>query len=346
MNIDSQAVLQILRKNYCYSGSSVNTLKDSFNLTFNVDDTLFVKVSKIGQLQAEEEYAARVALVRMMGQEGIPVSELIKTEQNQDYVKIGEEYLFEVHRWISNMEAYSSRTNQLEQVATAMAQYHKYLDSLDNSEIRTIKELHSAFRGITEKGEKPFLEELAEYETRLNEVSPRLKSHLLRTIPLLKDAYLTTPDKSDIDLGIIHADLHDLQMMFDTKTGDLKSLIDWESACYDTRVIDMGYTIERLSMDSKRLYVDLDSQLQNFPHNFKKMDIFFEKYDKVRTLTPVHLQEIANQLVLRYLNSNARLLRKVFYSDSSVNYDKILFGLRILSPERLDDFREYFDCKI
>src|SRR3989344_5637317 len=130
-----QLVIQTLKDKYDYCGDDIKSLGKSLNFTFNVDDTYFVKVTKIGELQSEDLYAAKVALVNIMCRNGLQVSNLIQTKECKNYIKIGTSYALEVHSWIPNVEIYTGRPGQLEQAAKAMAECHKSLDHLQIDEI-------------------------------------------------------------------------------------------------------------------------------------------------------------------------------------------------------------------
>jgi len=144
-----------------------------------------------------------------------------------------------------------------------------------------------------------------------------------------------------VDVGIIHADMHDLQIMFDQKTKKLEAVIDWEGACYDTRVLDIGYTMERLSTNTNLLYNDLTVPLHELSHDKRKVQSFLENYNRARPLTSNHLKTMVDQLTIKFLNSNSRFLRKVFYGDPAPNPNNMLWAFRILSIERMEEIQKY-----
>ena len=336
--IEPTQIDQLLKKHYGYQGDHLaQRMPDSFNINYRIGGDFFVKATPRGQLQPQGPYAAKIALVRMMHQRGLPVPEVIQTRDGKDFVSEGE-FDIEVHRWMPEVELYGGHPGQLEQVARFMAKFQTCIDEIKAPEVEVLRALPSPYVGITEQGREPFLDELAGYERELARIPEPLRSHVRETIPILRERYQQRLQRSTHDVGLNHADLHDLQMLFHTGSKDLAVIIDWEGSCVDTRTLDIGYTLERLSMDSKRLYSDQSCPLSEFTYDPRKVAVFLEQYGKERPLTNNHLTEMVDQLTLLFMNSNARMLRRVFGPEQ--NY-KLLTGLRIRSIQRIESLRQH-----
>lgn len=345
-----EQILERLKSNYNYKGINESVpLEGLFlNKTYRVGDDFFVKLSETGKLQSDSHYAAKLALVRAMGEHDLPVPHLVPTI-NGDNFAVVRGYNMEVHRWIPDCEHFTGCVGQIEQVAQGMAHYHTFFDFLNVPAVEVVKSLSGNFAGMAERGNKPFLEELTEYEMRLSSVSEPLRSFLVRALPLMREHYQDLQYNPSVmfgqglDQGIIHADLHDLQILFDQHTKELQAFVDWEGACVGTRAFDIGYTMERLSTDTNLLYNDALIFISELTHHPQKVTAFMNAYLQKRSLSTIDINSIVDTLILECLNRNAKWLRDIFpENQNSIEVPtKYPIYFRIMSIERMEELRKH-----
>jgi Ser/Thr protein kinase RdoA (MazF antagonist) len=339
-------ILKVLRKDYGYSGEFVPTQMEFLylNKVFRVGDDYFVKLTKSGDLQPDTHYSAKQFLVRSMSQNGLKVPEVVQTVDGRNYVKV-DDYNLEVHRWIPDAEQFGGHNGQIQSAAKAMARFHSFLDDVQDPRIEVVKSLSGPFKEMTKRGDKPFLDELRDYETALISIPSPLRGHLARAIPIMRERYQERQgldQTNSLDVGIIHADLHDLQMLFSKESKELRAFIDWESARNDPRAFDIGYTLDRLSTDTTVLYGDVSVPCSELSHDPEKVALFLDHYLEERYFSEKNQEAIVDQLVLECLNRNAKWLRTVFspnISDEERQKHHIYF--KIMSIERIVRLEEH-----
>ncbi len=361
--IFEECISDQLHRNYNYASDNVPVRISTIalNQVFQVGNDYFVKVSKAGELQSNEQYSAKLALLRLMGEQGLPVPKLVPTSTGENFVSFlffREKYNLEVHQWIQNTEHYQRYPGQIEQVAESMAQYHSFFDDVRDSRVEIINSLTVPFTGMTKKWNCAFVDELHRYAQRLDEVPPPLRLHLSRALPIMREYYkerLQQAEKPNpgqtLDKGIVHADLHDLQILFDKNTKQLRAFIDWEGTRNDFRSFDLGYTVDRLSMDTNILYHNLSAPLELLKHDPRQVNTFMESYLSKRTIGEADIQSMVDQLVLECLNRNARWLRQIFTPDKIAgagnrahtmeDFEKFHLYFRIMSLERIEELRQH-----
>lgn len=235
-----------------YTGNSVSVSKlpqtkcDTFQATYQDGTERFVKVGKPFH---EDRYAAQIAIAGVLSEKGLPIPSVIKTAREENYIPLGEGRFLEMHSWIPNDRPYQPTAQDIAAVAKAMAKMHTAADTIDNGHPAMKVLMAYPYTGMPPGQALPNAALLDEFERRLKEIPAVLYPAVARDLPLMREALVTEiPGK---DWGIIHADLHGGQTMFDKDTGVLKGIIDWEWALYGPRARDLSFSLSTLAAEGK-----------------------------------------------------------------------------------------------
>lgn len=245
MHIQEAELIDIVNKNYQGDLAHVTKLpqtkNDGFHVEYGDGSERFVRVGKYNDHNATID---KITIVGMLSTQGVAVPEVIMTKDGKQCVSLEDGRIVEMHDWVPNGRAYRPTTNDIQAVATAMAEMHSAADRLDSHPSIT-RLSANPYTGMPPRAKLPDETTIDYFTSRLGDIPESLKPAVTRDLPLMRDALVTTiPGK---DWGIIHADLHGDQVLFDKDTGEFKALLDWEWMLYGPRTRDLAFSLYMLT---------------------------------------------------------------------------------------------------
>src|SRR3989344_6072645 len=311
-------------------------------------DKLFIKVVSKSRPANEEVYSARLQLLQDLANENVPVPSLKETLDGRLYVPTEDNFM-EVYPFIPNGEFYSGHPGQVGQIAQAMARFHSVADKLKER----------PYFSVLEQSPSPFgaiapitAEEIAEYQSLVHLLPKSVRGFIAYCLDVLKERTddilreVTKIREKAQDVGIVHGDLHDQNVMMDKNTKNLMALVDWEGTHGRSRGFDIAYTLERLAVtpSPSHLY-DTSFPFNQVGFNKKKIDKFLESYDQERTIDKALKAEFIPELQMEAVARGSKFLHSLFeglQDKKEVDVNWLHLVLRIQTPARFDALNDFF----
>lgn len=246
MFIEQPELKSVLRQNYKGTVEVVTKLpqtkNDGFHVSYGDGSERFVRA---GKPFSQEKASMQIAVAGMLYNQGVATPRVISTMDERNCVSLDDGRVVEMHEWVSQGRPYQPTERDIGAVARAMAGLHSGADRLDKNDDAVRYLAAQPYTGMPPGAALPDAALIDHFTSRLPDVPESLQSLVARDLPLMKEALVTKiPGK---DWGIIHADLHGEQTIFDKNTDELKALIDWEWMLYGPRARDLAYSLYRLS---------------------------------------------------------------------------------------------------
>ncbi len=245
MYIHEAELIDIVAHNYNGKVTRVTKLPQTKNDGFHVEyEDGSERFARVGKYLDHNATIDKITIAGLLSTQGVAIPPVITTKDGKQCVSLEDGRTVEMHQWVPNGRAYQPTTKDIQAVATAMAEMHSVADRLD-SHLSITRLSANPYTGM-QPGAKLPDETLINYFTlRLGDIPESLRPAVARDLPLMKDALVTTmPGK---DWGIIHADLHGDQVLFDKGTGEFKALLDWEWMLYGPRTRDLAFSLYKLT---------------------------------------------------------------------------------------------------
>jgi len=280
MYIQEAELIDIVGQNYPGTVAHVTKLpqtkNDGFHVEYQDGSERFARVGKYNDRNATID---KITIAGMLGTQGVPVPEVIMTNDGEQCVSLEDGRIVEMHNWVANGRAYLPTTKDIQAVATAMAGMHSAADSLDSHPSIT-RLSANPYTGMQPGARLPDETTIDYFTSRLKDIPESLRPAVTRDLPLMRDALVTTiPGK---DWGIIHADLHGDQVLFDKDSGEFKALLDWEWMLYGPRTRDLAFSLYKLTEVEGKLSLPL-------------AETFVETYTQERPVFPLEDLSAINQ---------------------------------------------------
>ena len=279
-------------------------------------------------------YAARLEVV---GQLHGLVPVIHRTRSGTLFVDDGEHYI-EVHtriHGIHNSCSSSMSLAHIEQTASSIAHLHSSLDNLKSPAAKLIQSV--AGEHFQRAFDHQLADELREYVHLVRNIpySP-LRDYMQSELPILLEK-IPHLKPSPEEQGIVHGDLHDLQLLFG-EDGRLKCIADWESMHGRSRSFELGFMLDRLSSDTQKLYYDDSIPIQRFRHKPEAIESFLQMYAHTWSLPDAN--SMMDEVLIEAMGRAAGFLKDIF-SHEAVNYQILYRHLRIQNIGRIEEMRQY-----
>lgn len=330
MHIEKTELQPILHENYKGNINKIEKLpqtkNDGFHVSYDNGIECFVRVGKYQNLQATMD---KITVAGLLSEQGIAVPGLIQTKTGAPCVSLEDGRVVEMHQWVPNGRAYRPTNSDISAVATAMAEMHTAADQLDLKNPAVARLASNPYTGMSPGAKLPDEELIAYFTSRVKDIPESLLPAVKRDLPYMRDALVTEiPGK---DWGIIHADLHGEQTLFDKDSGAFKALLDWEWMLHGPRARDLAFSLYKLTEVEGKHSLPLAEQ---FIGTYTEQRPSFPKSDL--TATSQHLEWDATCRRTRWIQD---VLKQV--DAQKVNEDRIRQLVNWFDDYSLERAREF-----
>jgi Ser/Thr protein kinase RdoA (MazF antagonist) len=287
-----------------------------------------------------DSFGAKKDLLLHLRKDGIPVFLPHFAKCGNPYEKISvveneQPHLIEITDYYPKAEKYSESLDQLDQVGDVVGKIVSSLSTIPREIANVILSRETIWQGFRNPlNGLDFAEELSFYQQEVSKLGGELGAQIKTLLPIIREEYerFTSNPAIDIPRGLTHGDIQRCNMIFDKDSKDLVAVIDWDSMEENYKILDIVYTMDRMS------FVVPDY------HNTdpRKAERFLHSVSNNYTLSSKEEKSMITALVDYSLPNICGIFRDIFYNgfthpDYSLHLNVLnLNRMRILEKELLN----------